>query len=74
MFQYCNSLSTIPLLDNSNVNDMNDIFEDCFSLSIKKQVEFFYQKDKLLIKSIEMGIMKEDKMNELLKEQNIVFS
>ena len=32
MFCYCSSLTTIPLLDTSNVTNMSYMFGDCFSL------------------------------------------
>jgi surface protein len=71
MFRNCFSLKTIPLLNISKVNIDKTIliFEKCF-IKTKEQIQFLYQKDKMIIKSIEMGIIKDDKMNELLKGKN----
>jgi hypothetical protein len=47
---------------------MSFMFYNCTSLTKKKQVEFFYQKDKLLLKSLELNpeLFSEEKLEDLI--------
>jgi hypothetical protein len=51
---------------------MSEIFHDCKSLSKIEQIKFFYQNDKLLLKSFETNpeLFPNQKLDSLLLEYN----
>jgi surface protein len=72
IFWNCYQLNNIPLLDTVNVTNIPYMFYGCSSLPKIEQVKFFYQKDKLLLKSLETNpkLFSEQKLNELLGKYN----
>jgi hypothetical protein len=71
MFYGCFYLTSIPLLNTSNVADLSlKIFILCPSLPKIEQVKFFYQKDKVLLKSLELNpeLFSEEKFDKLLEK------
>jgi surface protein len=73
MFEDCSSLTSIPFLDTSNVTNMKYMFKECCLLTKKEQIKFFYQKDKLLLKSLELNpeLFSEDKLDKLILKKYI---
>jgi surface protein len=72
LFFSCSKLTFVPLLDTSNVTKMGSMFYYCISLPKLKQIKFLYQKDKLLLKSLELNpeLFSEKKLDELLSGIN----
>jgi hypothetical protein len=70
MFYDCSSLDTIPSLNISNITKINGIFFNCSSLLKIRQVYFFYQTDKLLLKSLKSNpiFFTEQRLNKLLEK------
>jgi surface protein len=68
MFNNCYSLITIPVFNTSNVTNISYMFS-CSSLPKTEQVKLFCQKDKILLKSLEINpeLFSEEKLNKLLK-------
>jgi surface protein len=69
IFAYCISLTTIPKLNNSNVIKLDDkIFSYCQALQKIEKIKFFYQKNKILLKNLELNprLFSEQKLDELL--------
>jgi surface protein len=72
MFYNCISFTSIPFLNISSGIYFTGIFKSCSSLPKIEQVKFFYQKDKLLLKSLENNpeLFSEQKLNKLLSKYN----
>jgi surface protein len=72
MFSDCNSLNSIPLINTSNVINISWIFSGCSSLPKIEQVKFLHQKDKILLKSLELNpeLFSEEKIDKLLEKYN----
>jgi surface protein len=78
MFSYCSSLTSIPLLNISNVSNLDLIFTASYFLTKIDKVRFFYQQDKLLLKALSnnLDFFTTDKLNNLLSkyEQSFIFT
>jgi hypothetical protein len=66
LFYNCSSLTSIPLLNISNVEQMPFIFDSCKKLTKEQYIEFIYQNDKILLKTLKSGLLTNSEMDKLL--------
>jgi surface protein len=73
MFYNCFNLTKIPFSDIKKLTNVESAFYGCSSLLDTELIKFFYQKDKLLLKSLELNpkLFSEDKLKELLSEEKL---
>jgi surface protein len=69
MFKNCYHLTMIPKLDTKKVVRFYGIFSGCSNFTIEEKLRFYYQNDNFVIKSLNLGLLSEEKMIELLNEK-----